>query len=159
MTRITRNAAILVGALGVLVATLSVIDFGPIYRWQQKRMVERVLAANPEVLRTAGRALLASRVGFVGEISPLSPDVPMPIRKLKPTRIELSTNSLGVDFSDVFNPFGIIVYATGQNPPAKPKFGRGPTCWIDGLWVYDDGQLETYGQQVGPVNGSFPIVH
>lgn len=157
MTRSTRNAAILLLLLGTSVATLSVLDSGPFYRWQQRRMVERVLAADPEALLTAGRMLLASRAGYAGQISPSSPDVPMPIRRLKPTLIRISTNALGVDFSDAFNPFGIIVYATGQRPPAEPRFGRGPTRWIDGLWVYDDGQLETYGQQVGPANRSQPI--
>jgi len=62
----------------------------------------------------------------------------------------MSTNSLGVDFSDVFNPFGIIVYAAGLNPRAEPKSGIGPRKWIDGLWLYDDGQLETYGATFPP---------
>ena len=62
----------------------------------------------------------------------------------------MSTNSLGVDFSDVFNPFVIIVYAAGLNPRAEPKSGIGPRKWIDGLWLYDDGQLETYGATFPP---------
>ena len=157
MTPSTRNAAILLVVLGTLVATLSVVDSGPFYAWRQKRMVERVLAADPSELLSAGRALIASRPGFVGEISPSSPDVPRAIRRLKPTLISVSTNSLGVDFSDVSNPFGIIVYAAGVGPPAEPKFGRGPRRWIDGIWVYDDGQLETYRQQLGAANGSQPI--
>lgn len=106
---------------------------------------------------SAGRALIASRAGFVGEISPSSRDVPRAIRSLKPTRVSLSTNSLGVDFSDVFNPFGIIIYAAGANPPPPPKSGIGPRKWIDGLWLYHDGQLEGIGQPDGAANRSQPI--
>ena len=157
MTLSTRNAVLLLAIVATLVATLSMLDSSAFYAWRQERMVKRVLAADPAELMAAGRTLIASRPGFVGQISASSPDVPSAIRRLKPTLISLSTNSLGVDFSDVFNPFGIIVYAAGVNPPAVPKFGRGPRRWIDGLWVYDDGQLETYCQQVGPANGSQPI--
>jgi hypothetical protein len=157
MTISTRNVAIVLVIVGALLATLSVLDSRAVYAWQQQRMVKRVLAADPAELLRAGRTLIASRPGFVGEINPSSPDVPRAIRRLKPAVISFSTNSLGVDFSDVFNPFGIIIYAAGVNPPAEPKSGRGPRRWIDGLWVYDDGQLETYGQQFGPANGSRPI--
>jgi hypothetical protein len=119
------------------------------YRWKQKRMVSRVMAANPEHLRRAARELLQSRPDFVGEISPSAPGLPSELRKLKPRRISVTTNSVSVDFGDVFNPFGIIVYAADSSPPAAPLFGRGPRQWIDGLFLYDDGQLETSGQQNG----------
>ena len=113
-------------------------------------MVRRVLAADPGELLSAGRTLIADRQGFVGEISTSSPDVPRVISRLKPTRISMSANRLGVDFGDVANPFGIIVYAIGVNPPAVDKSRRGPRKWIDGLWLYDDGQLENYGVTFPP---------
>jgi hypothetical protein len=141
----TRNALILLAIIGVVVVTLWVLDSNAVYAWRQERMVKRVLAADPAELLSAGRTLLASRPGFVGKITPSSPDVPSAIRRLKPTLISMSTNSLGVDFSDVSNPFGIIVYPAGVNPPAEPKSGIGPFKWIDGVWLHDDGQLETYG--------------
>ena len=145
-------------AVLVLIVLLEITDSSTFYAWQQKRMVKRVLAADPKELVSAGRALLASRAGFVGEISPSSRDIPRGIRSLKPTRVSLSTNSLGVDFSDLFNPFGIIIYAAGANPPPPPKSGIGPRKWIDGLWLYHDGQLEGIGQPDGPANGSQPIL-
>ena len=120
-------------AVLALVVVLEITDSSAFYAWQQNRMVRRVLAA--------GRQLLDSRAGFVGEISPSAHEIPPAIRRLKPTRVSISTNSVWVDFSDAFNPFGIAVYATGVD-------GRGPHKWIDGLWLYDDGQLEGIGQTV-----------
>lgn len=155
----TRAAVILIAVMGVLIAAVSVLDSSSFYAWQQKRMVKRVLAADPAQLLSAGRELITSRSGFAGEISPSSPDVPEAIRRLKPTLITISTNAVGVDFSDVYNPFGIIVYAAGVSPPPAPKNGRGPRQWIDGLWLYDDGQLEAYGRPDGPTNGMPPTVH
>ena len=140
-----RNAVILCAFIGALVATLWVLDSNAVYAWRQERMVKRVLAADPAELLSAGRTLIASRPGLVGKITPSSPDVPSAIRRLKPTLISMSRDSLGVDFGDVYNPFGIIVYAAGVNPPAEPKSGIAPRKWIDGLWLYHDGQLETYG--------------
>lgn len=99
----------------------------------------------PEQLLSAGRTLLASRSGFDGEISPSSPEIPNAICRLKPTKVSMSANSLGVDFSDASNPFGVIVYAADVYPPAEANTGIGPRKWIDGLWLYDDGQLEKYG--------------
>jgi hypothetical protein len=116
----------------------------PFYHWQQKQMVKRILAADPEQLLSAGRTLLARRPGFDGEISPSSPEIPIAICRLKPTKVSMSANALGVDFSDASNPFGIIVYAAGVHPPVKVNTGIGPREWIDGLWLYDDGQLEKY---------------
>ncbi len=147
MTLSTRNTVILLAIIGAVVAALWLLDSSAFYEWQQKRMVKRVLVADPAELLSVGRALLASRPGFVGEIRSSSPDVPIAIRRLKPSHISMSTNSLGVDFSDLFNPFGIIVYAVGVNAPAEPKSGIGPRKWIDGLSIYDDGQLENFGQQ------------
>ncbi len=157
MTLSPRNVVILVAIVGAMVVTLWVLDSSAFYAWQQKRMVRRVLAADPAELVSAGRALIAGRTGFVGEIDPSSPDVPPSIRRQKPTLMSVSTNSLGVDFSDVSNPFGIIVYAAGVNPPTVRKSGIGPREWIDGLWIYDDGQLENLGQQDGSANESQPI--
>jgi len=72
----TRNAVILLAILGAVIATLSVLDSSAFYVWQQKRMVRRVLAANPIELRDAGRTFLVSRQEFVGSISLSSSDVP-----------------------------------------------------------------------------------
>jgi hypothetical protein len=143
----------------VLASALPLEFFEPIfyYRWKQERMVKRVMGANPEQLLSATRQLLQSQPGFVGDMSPSAAGVPGAIRRLRPTKISIGTNAVRVEFSDVFNPFGIIVYAAGVNPPPAPQYGRGPREWIDGLWVYDDGQLETYRQPVGPVNGSQPV--
>lgn len=144
-------SVLLLGA--VVLAGVSFLEFlgvPPFYAWQQKRMVKRVLAADPEQLLIAGRQLLHSRAGFSGEISTSAPEIPPAIRRLKPTRVSISTNSVWIDFSDVFNPFGIAVYAAGTD-------GSGPHKWIDGLWVYDDGQLEGIGQPDSPANGSQPI--
>ena len=120
------------------------------YFRQQERMVDRVLASDPDRLLSAGRQLLQSRAGYVGEISVSSSDVPEIIRKLKPSQITFGTNSLWVDFSDVSNPFGIVVFPVGADGPAPHK-------WIDGLWLFDDGHLHKYGQPGGPANGSQPI--
>lgn len=145
MTLNTRNSIVLFGLIGTLVATIWVLTSKTFYAWQQERMVTRVLAANPAELLSAGRTLITRRQGFTGELSASSSDIPSPIRRLKPTRISMSAGRLGVDFGDVANPFGIIVYAAGVNPPAVDKSRVGPRKWIDGLWLYDDGQLETYG--------------
>ena len=56
----TRNAVILLAILGAVIATLSVLDSSAFYVWQQKRMVRRVLAANPIELRDAGRTFLVA---------------------------------------------------------------------------------------------------
>src|SRR5687768_15715718 len=92
MTLSTRKAVILCTFVGALCATLWVLDSSAFYQWRQERMVKRVLAANPAELLGAGRTLLASRPGFVGKISPSSPDVPSAIRRLKPTLISISWN-------------------------------------------------------------------
>jgi hypothetical protein len=141
-----RNAVIVLALAGVLVVAVWLLDSSALYAWRQERMVKRVMAADPRELLSAGRELIASRQGRAGKISPLSSDVPKAIRRLKPTLISVSTNSLAVDFSDVSNPFGIIIHAVGLDPPAKPKSGFGPREWIKGLWLYDDGQLENFGQ-------------
>jgi len=156
MTLSVRNAVILLAVITAVVVVLWVTNSSAFYSWQQERMVKRVLAADPAELLNSGRALIASRAGFVGEIHPASPDVPRAIRKLKPARLSISTNVLAVDFSDVSNPFGMIVYAAGVNPPAEPKSGLGPRQWIDGLWIYDDGHLEKFSLKVGAANGSQP---
>ena len=150
--RAPKAVSLMVAAVAVLalVVLLELMDSSAFYAWQQKRMVKRVLAADPEQLLSAGRQLLHGRAGFVGEISPSAPEIPPVIRRLKPTRVSISTNSVWVDFSDVFNPFGIVVYAAEAD-------GRGPHKWIDGLWLYDDGQLEGIGQPDGAAIGSQPI--
>jgi len=148
--------AAMVAAILAAVFVLEFFEPSFYYAWKQECMVRRVVAANPEHLLTAARQLLQSRPGFAGDINPSASGVPSAIRKLRPTRISFATHSVSIDFSDVFNPFGITVYAAGVSPPAAPPYGRGPRQWIEGLWVYDDGQLETYGQQVGPANGSQP---
>ena len=140
----SKGAGLLGAVVAAAVAILAALDSTTFYQWQQERMVKRVLAADPTDLVSAGRTLLSAKPGFVGKISPSSSDVPAAIRRLKPTLISLTTNSAAVDFSDVCNPFGIVVYQLGASPPPASKFGRGPRKWIDGLWLYDDGQLETY---------------
>lgn len=154
MTICSRNLAILVAAFGALVAVLWVLDSRAFYAWQQERMVKRVLAVDPHELLSSGRALIASRQGVSGRVSPSSSSVPQTIRRLKPTLVSTGTNWLSVDFSDASNPFGIIIYADGVSPPPKPKSGIGPRQWIDGLWLYDDGQLETYGLEIRAAAGS-----
>jgi len=149
--------AAMVAAILASVFVLELFEPSFYYAWKQERMVRRVLAANPDHVRSAARQLLQSRPGFVGDINPSASGVPSAIRRLRPTRISFETHSVSVDFSDVFNPFGITVYAAGVSPPDAPTYGRGPAKWIEGLWVYDDGQLEKYGRQVGPANVSQPI--
>lgn len=138
----TSNLVIVLFVASALVPLIWLLDSNVIYKWQQKRIVARVLAADPAELLRGGRALLASRTGYVGTIKPSSTDVPLSIRRLKPTMISVSKGSVSVDFSDVANPFGIIVYADGVNPPPQRNSRIGPRMWIDGLWIYDDGQLE-----------------
>jgi hypothetical protein len=148
-----RNAVFLVFVAASIVAAILVVDYlqsPSFYFRQQKRMVDRVLASDPDRLLRAGRQLFQSRPGYVGEISTSSPDIPSIIRKLKPTQITFRTNSLWVDFSDVMNPFGIVVFPGRGDDPYLHK-------WIDGLWLFDDGQLHTNGQPDGPANGSQPI--
>jgi hypothetical protein len=142
--------AIAAMAVVALMLLLELTESSGFYFWQQKRMVKRVLAANPEQLLSAGRQLLGTRPSYVGEISPSAAEIPGVIRRLKPTRISFTTNSVWIDFSDVSNPFGIAVYAAGAD-------GRGAHKWIDGLWLYDDGQLGGIGQQDSAANGSQPI--
>jgi hypothetical protein len=140
--------------LAVIVAVILpfVVFFGytPSYEWQQERMVKRVLGANPQQLLSAGRQLLEARPGYVGEISTSSAEIPAVIRKLKPTLISIRTNSVEVDFSDPANPFGIIIFAAGAE-------GRGRHKWIDGLWLYDDGQLEKFRLQSGSLKENLPV--
>jgi hypothetical protein len=123
------------------------------YFWQQERMVRRVLRANPIELRDAATALLTKRENSLGKIDPSAAEVPNAIRILKPTSIMVSSNQIGIDFGDAFNPFGIIVYRPGYTPPPHEKWGRPPLRWVDGLWLYDDGQLEQYGQPLRAANG------
>jgi hypothetical protein len=142
MTPKIRNTALLVFVAVAIVAVILVLEYlqsPSFYFRQQRRMVTRVLATDPYLLLKAGRQLLQGRTGYVGEISASSSDIPDIIRRLKPTRITFRTNSLWVDFSDVSNPFGIVVFPSGVNGPAPHK-------WIDGLWLFDDGHLHTNGQ-------------
>jgi len=142
MTLNIRNAVFLVFVAVAIVTAILVLEYlqsPSFYFRQQRRMVDRVLTSDPDRLLSAGRQLLQSRTGYVGEISTSSPDIPGIIRKLKPTQITFRTNSLWVDFSDVFNPFGIVVFPAGAGGPAPHK-------WIDGLWLFDDGHLHTNGQ-------------
>ncbi len=148
MTISSRSLAILVAAFCALIAALWVLDSTAYYMWRQERMVKRVLAADPHELLSSGRALIAGRQGVGGRVSLSSSSVPETIRRLKPTLISTGTNWLSVDFSDVSNPFGFIIYADGVPPPPRPKSGIGPRKWIDGLWLYNDGQLETYGLEI-----------
>ena len=124
-----RTSAILIVITAILVVAMAALEFPSYYAWQQQRMVKCVLTANPDELLSAGRDLLGRRPGFVGQISASSPDVPRTIRLLKPTYISISTNSVGVDFSDAANPFGILVYAAGAHPPDPDKYGPGPLQW------------------------------
>lgn len=149
-----------VAAVGVLILAFSVLELiePPFYYfWKQERMVRRVMSANPDQLLSAARELLRSRPGFTGRVEPSAVDVPRGLRKLHPTGICFSTNSISVDFGDVFNPFGITAYAIGAEPPPPPHYGVPPRQWIEGLYVFDDGQLQTYGHQVGAANRSQPV--
>jgi hypothetical protein len=152
--------AFLVGT-GAVVA--SILTFGILeliepsfyYDWKQERMVRRVMTQNPEQLLSAARELLHRRPGFTGHVNPSALDLPVALRRLRPTEIWFATNAVSVDFSDVANPFGITAYEIGAKPPPPSQYGA--RQWIEGLWVHDDGQLETYGQPVGPANGSHTI--
>ena len=146
--------AVFVGFAGIGV---SILAFGALelfepsfyYDWKQERMVMRVMTANPEELLSASRALLRSQPGLTGHVDPSQLELPRALRKLRPTKMWFFTNAVSVDFSDVFNPFGITAYAIGAKPPPPSVYGLPPRQWIEGLWVHDDGQLERYGQQVG----------
>ena len=129
-------AIVAITVITVIVALMlrNYFDSPEYYFKQQRRMVDRVLAANPNELLMAGRQMLERHPNFVGELSPNSQEIPDAIRQLNPTRITFHTNRVSVDFSDAFNPFGIVVLRAGTN-------GVGMHKWIDGLWVYDDGQL------------------
>ena len=159
------SKALVAVILGVAVVGASVLTFGVLelfeptfyYFWKQERMVRRVMAANPAELLSASRELLRSRPGLTGHVSPSALDLPRQLRKLGPTEIWFFTNAVSVDFSDVFNPFGITAYEVGAEPPPPTQYGVPPRQWIEGLYVYDDGQLERYGQQLGAANGSQPI--
>ncbi len=154
-----RITVIVMTATIALAGLLETLDSPAFYAWQQERMVKRVLAANPQELLAAGRTMIANRPGFTGQINPASRNIPKAIRQLKPTCISVSTISLGIDFSDVPNPFGIIIYAAGAPPPAMPKTGIGPRQWIEGLWLYDDGQLDQFGQSALTGNRGTPVNH
>jgi hypothetical protein len=150
--------------LGVSIATAAVfcvvafISVSPTYyHWQQERMVKRVLTAEPRDLLSAGRVLIQSRQGFIGEIDPSSHEIPIAIRKLTPTRVTFSKRGIIVDFSDLANPFGIVVFKAGVVPPTNWTSGPYPLQWIDGLWLYDDGQLGKYPQHSKHLKRSMPI--
>ena len=118
--------------------------FCPPYRhWQQKRMVERVLATDPNDLLKAGRQLLASKPDFVGNLDPSSAEVPIVFRRLKPTYVYISKSCLTVNFDHVVNPFGVAIFRDGY--PARFK-----REWIEGLWLFDDGQLRKFGLENWP---------
>jgi hypothetical protein len=156
------NKPLVAGSLGLATVVASILTFGFLevleptfyYEWKQERMVRRVMTANPEQLLSAARELLRSRPGLTGPVKPSALDLPRALRKLSPTRVWFLTNAVYVDFSDVFNPFGITAYAIGAKPPPPGQYGVPPRQWIEGLYVYSDGQLERYGQQVGAANRS-----
>lgn len=108
---------------------------GPIFSWQERRAVKRVLAADPQQLLEAGQTLLQKHPGFTGTIPSSSPAIPDVIRKLDPAYISFTTNSVAIDFGHPANPFGIVVFAPGEK-------GHGRHEWINGLWLFDDGQLQ-----------------
>jgi hypothetical protein len=151
----TRTSVILLVTVGAVVAAISLLESSSYYEWQQKRMVRAVLAANPDELLRAGRMLLANRSGYVGEMSSSSRDIPPPIRRLQPKRVLLKSDSVWVEFSDICNPFAFTVFTPAAD--ASKTVGYGWHKWIDGLWIFDDGQLEKFGQPGGPANGSQPI--
>ncbi len=136
-----------IGTVALAFILLFVLWESPfVYHKRQGLMVWRVLSSNPEDLLDAGRQLLKEHHGSVGEVSPSSSTVPKVLRNLSPSRIRVSTNSIAIDFSDLFNPFGIVVFPFGE-------VGRGPHKWIDGLWLYDDGQLEPLRKNGSMTNG------
>jgi hypothetical protein len=151
----TRASVALLIIVGALVAAVSLMESSSYYEWQQKRMVQRVLAADPDELLKAGRQLLATRPGYVGKITRSSQDIPSPIRRLKPRQLFLGRDSVYMEFSDIANPFGLIAFTPGAD--VSKVLGHGSHQWIEGLWLFDDGQLERYGQPNGAANESQPF--
>jgi hypothetical protein len=123
-------------ALMLLGAAKLFLPPGPLFSWQERRAVKRVLAADPQQLLVAGRLMLQQRPGFTGTLPPSSPDIPAVIRKLDPAYISFTTNSVAIDFGHPANPFGIVVFAPGEK-------GQGRHEWISGLWLFHDGQLHS----------------
>ena len=142
---------ILTCLIGVVVIA-AVICLGPwvdgkLYDRQQAQMVKRVMESDPQALLVAGRELLAKRNGRIGDADLTDIDLPPAIRGLRPTEISFRTNSVSIEFSDVFNPFGITVFDNANDAP--DPYYRGHK-WVDGLWLYHDGQLEGYAFNTPP---------
>jgi len=155
MSRSFRTSLLFILVAAAVVAMLLLLQYWQspsFYQKQQRRMVERVINSDPHALLLAGRDFLRNRTGYLGEVDTSSSEIPKVIRELRPTNITFSTNEVWIDFSDAFNPFGIVVFSPGFDGPAPHK-------WIDGLWLFDDGQLhrsnylERIGQQIDGPNG------
>ena len=152
MKRVSRITVALGLGVGLLIVASMVFLSPTYYFWRQERMVRRILRTDPVELRAAARALLRARTNAEANIEPSGRDVPAAIRSLHPTLITVSSSSIAIEFGDAANPFGVIAYLPDATPPPSGRFGKPPVQWIDGLFVYDDGQLEHYGQPSGPTN-------
>lgn len=108
-----------------------------VIHWREMRAVDRVMRADHVAIRDAGRVLLARHSNEIGKLSPKDGEIPKVIRDLSPNEIELRKESVLIDVGNVFNPFGLSVFADGVE-------GHGARRLMDGLWVFHDGQLEEW---------------
>ena len=109
--------------------------------------MNRVLDANPDELLLACKDILRHRDQFepmvnhrFGNYAAIEEDniskAPLPqiIKALRPRSICFSSNSVSIDVTNPFNPFGFEGFAEGV-------VGTGQVKWQDGLWLFHDGQL------------------
>jgi len=121
-----------------------------VIHWQEMRAVNRVMTADHRAIRDAGRTLLAKHPNTTGPLNVKDESIPKIIRNLEPRRVVLDKDSVLVDVGNVFNPFGITVFAEGVD-------GHGARKLLDGLWVFHDGQLDEWdASQATPRSVRYP---
>lgn len=136
-------ALALVACVALWFALVSSFDSNA-YARGQARAVQSVKESDPRLLLAAGRELLAKRAGRAGEIDVSDPIVPEAIRKLRPDSIWFQADAVYVNLGDIMNPFGFTVFkagATGRDVGCLMVKAGQSREWIEGLWVFHDGQL------------------
>lgn len=106
---------------------------------------QAVLASDPKELLAASRRLLEARRGTAAQIDVADAAVPEVLRRLRPTQIRITGDSIAISFSEPVTDFGIIAFRPGVA-------GKGDQEWIDSLWLFDRQKLLKNGEQAAGGN-------